>query len=84
MDEISPALIAIVSGILAVATVAVIVSRNSSAPAAISASGGLLSSVISAAVKPVATASSSPSPSLASNVFTGAAANSFLQGFMGQ
>jgi hypothetical protein len=54
-EEIGGAVLAIVGGIITVAIVSVIVGTKSKAPAAISAAGGALSQVISAAVNPVAT-----------------------------
>lgn len=65
MSDIGNALLAIVGGILTLAIISVIVGRNSKAPAAISATGALLSNVIAATVNPVSTAATNGNPALA-------------------
>lgn len=67
MSQIGPAAVAIVSGIIGLAIVAVLVSTNAQTPSVIQQSGSALASIINAAVSPVAGS--------ASNVF-GAAAGS--------
>lgn len=63
MDKVLPALLAVVGGIITVAIVSVLVSRNSQTSEALGAAGGFLSRVISAAVSPVATAATNGNPS---------------------
>lgn len=53
MDKAETMLIAIVSGIIGLAIVAVVVSKNAQAPTVLQAAGSALSSVIAAAVSPV-------------------------------
>ena len=69
MNQIGPAAVAIVSGIIGLAIIAVLVSTNAQTGTVISQTGGALSSIINAAVSPVAGSSS--------NVF-GAAAGTAL------
>jgi hypothetical protein len=54
MNSIGPGIIAIVTGIIGLAIVAVVVSQNANTSSVIGASGSALSSVIGAAVSPVA------------------------------
>jgi hypothetical protein len=58
MQGIGPGIIAIVAGIIGLAIVAVIVSKNAQTGTVIQSAGTALSSVIGAAVKPVSDASS--------------------------
>jgi hypothetical protein len=53
MKDIGPAVIAIVAGIIGLAIVAVLVSKQAQTPAVLQAGGGALASVIGAAVAPV-------------------------------
>lgn len=53
MREVGPAAIAIVSGVIMLAIVAVIVSRNAQTPTVLTSAGSALASVIGAAVQPV-------------------------------
>lgn len=53
MDDAAKLVYAFLSGIVVVAIVAVIVSRKSQAPAAISSIGSAISSIVAAAVNPV-------------------------------
>lgn len=53
MGNIGPQLIIVVGGIITLAMVAVIVSKNANTPAVFTGAGTALSSVISAAVGPV-------------------------------
>ena len=53
MQQIGPTAIAIVSGIIGLAIIAVIVSRQAQTPTVISSTGGALAGIISAAVSPV-------------------------------
>lgn len=73
MQQIGPTAIAIVSGIIGLAIVAVLVSRQAQTPTVISSTGGALSSIISAAVSPVTGSTS--------NLF-GSAAGSALGGLV--
>jgi PRD1 phage membrane DNA delivery len=52
-DKLTGPIIAIVSGVIGLAIVAVIVSRNAQTPTVIGAAGSALSSIIGAAVSPV-------------------------------
>lgn len=52
MDNLATAVVTIIGAIITVAIVSVLVSRNSQTPAALSAAGGFVSRVISAAVSP--------------------------------
>ena len=58
MSQIGPTAVAIVSGIIGLAIVAVLVSSQAQTSQVISQSGGALSSIITAAVSPVAGSSS--------------------------
>lgn len=58
MDEWEKLMVTIFGGILTIAVVSVVVSRKSQTPEAISAFGGALSSVVSAAVNPQSVGSS--------------------------
>ena len=58
MSQIGPAAVAIVSGIIGLAIIAVLVSTNAQTGTVISQTGGALSSIINAAVSPVAGSSS--------------------------
>ena len=53
MSNIGPGLIAVVAGILTLAMIAVVVSKNAQTSTVISGAGSALSSVIGAAVAPV-------------------------------
>jgi len=53
LDKIGGGIVAIVTGLIGVAIVAVIVSRNAQTPSVIGASGSALAQVIGAAVSPV-------------------------------
>ena len=53
LDKIGSGIVAIVTGLIGVAIVAVIVSRNAQTPTVIGASGSALAQVIGAAVSPV-------------------------------
>lgn len=84
MNGALQAALAIVAGIITVAIVAVIVGQKSQAPAAIAATGGLLSTVIGAAVNPIsATAANNPltsalsSANIGGNLTSNLGANSF-------
>src|ERR1700761_2272204 len=68
MMGLSNAALAIIAGISPVAIVSVIVGRQSKAPAAIQATGQLLSNVVAAAVNTVSTAASNGN--LGANTFT--------------
>lgn len=65
MNQIGPAAVAIVSGIIGLAIVAVLVSTNAQTGTVISQTGGALSSIINAAVSPVAGSSSNTFGSVA-------------------
>lgn len=53
MNNAIPAVLAIITGIIGIAIIAVIVSRNSQTPSVLQSAGQALASVISAAVSPV-------------------------------
>lgn len=53
MERFGNGLIAIVAGVIGLAVVAVIVSRNAQTPTVLTSAGSALSSVINAAVQPV-------------------------------
>jgi len=67
MNDLTSAILAIVSGAFALAIISVLVSRQSQTPNVIQASGSALSGVIAAAVNPVT--QSNPT-SLGSNAFS--------------
>ncbi len=58
MNSIGPTFIMVVSGIVGLAIVAVIVSRNAQTPAVLQSAGSALASVIGAAVGPVSNSGS--------------------------
>jgi hypothetical protein len=58
MSDIGPALVAIVAGIIGLAIVAVIVSKNAQTPTVLTSGGTALASVIAAAVAPVSSTQS--------------------------
>lgn len=71
MDDASKLIYAFLGGIVAVAIVAVVVSKKSQAPAAVQSIGSAISSIVAAAVNPVSanygygsgsSANTSPSP----------------------
>lgn len=81
MEKGLQAILAVVSAIIGLAILSVIIGRKSQAPQVIQASASALSQVISAAVNPVATASTNGN--LGSNAFSAPAhssAPSFLSG----
>lgn len=53
MEHIGPGVVAVISGVIGLAIVAVIVSRNAQTPSVLSSAGSALSQVIGAAVAPV-------------------------------
>jgi PRD1 phage membrane DNA delivery len=53
MSDIGPTFVAVISGILGLAIVAVLVSRNAQTPAVLSGAGSALANVIAAATGPV-------------------------------
>ena len=53
MGNFAPAVVAVIAGIIGLAIVAVIVSKNAQTPAVITGAGQALSSIIGAAVAPV-------------------------------
>lgn len=68
MNNALDAALTVIAGIITVAIISVIVSKKSSAPAAIEASGKFLSGIVAAAVSPVST--SSTNGNLGANPFT--------------
>jgi hypothetical protein len=64
LEEIGEAGLAILAGVVALATISVIIGRNSQAPAAIQATGGAFAQIIGAAVNPAATAATNGTPEL--------------------
>jgi hypothetical protein len=71
MGQISGALLAIVSGAIALAIVAVVVSQRAQTPNVLSAAGGALANVIGAAVSPVSGTSSNQFGSASSSALGG-------------
>jgi hypothetical protein len=59
MNQIGPTFVAIVTGVIGLALVAVAVSRNAQTPQVVQSAGGALASIIGAAVQPVTGSSSS-------------------------
>jgi len=59
MDKVGPTLIAIVTGVIGLAIVAVIVSQRAQTSTVISSSGSALSSIIGAAVAPLGSGTNS-------------------------
>jgi len=53
MNNFGPTLIAVIGGIITLAIVAVVVSKNAQTPAVLQGAGAALSSIIGAAVAPV-------------------------------
>jgi membrane DNA delivery protein len=53
MNNIGPTFVAVIGGIIALAMVAVLVSKKAQSPAVIQSTGSALSSIINAAVSPV-------------------------------
>ena len=80
MKDISAALLAVFAGILSLAIVSVLISRESQTPDVIRAAATALSKVISAAVTPVAAAANPATVS--SGIPTQAVGSSFLGGLM--
>ena len=80
MKDISAALLAVFAGILTLAMVSVLISRQSQTPDVIQAAATALSKVIGAAVTPVAPAANSATVS--SGIPTQAVGSSFLSGLM--
>jgi hypothetical protein len=74
MNAIGPGIVAIVAGIIGLAIIAVIVSKNAQTPQVFQGAGSALASVIGAAVQPVSGATS--------NVF-GASGTPGVQGVSG-
>jgi PRD1 phage membrane DNA delivery len=62
LDDIGNAALTVFAGIVGLATIAVVIGQKSQAPQAIQATGGALSSIISAAVNPAATAATNGNP----------------------
>lgn len=58
MSNIGPAFVSIIAGVIGLAIIAVIVSKNANTSSVISGTGSALSSIISAAVSPVSGSSS--------------------------
>lgn len=65
MSQIGPAFVAVVTGVIGLAIVAVIVSQNAQTSSVISSGGGALAGIISAAVAPVSGSSSNAFGSVA-------------------
>jgi hypothetical protein len=53
MNQIGPTFVAIVTGVIGLALVAVAVSKNAQTPQVVQSAGGALASIIGAAVQPV-------------------------------
>ena len=58
MNQIGPGIVTVISGIIGLAIIAVIMSKNAQTPSVISTSGSALAQVIGAAVSPVTGSSS--------------------------
>lgn len=64
LNDLGNAGLAILAGIVTIATISVIIGQKSQAPAAIQATGGAFASIIAAAVNPASTAATNGNPSL--------------------
>lgn len=88
MDNLGAALLAIFGGIITLAIVSVVVSRNARSADAIHAAGSALANVVGAAVKPLNNASNAPNngwnlftaPAIGGNTSSGAYYNPFGTG----
>jgi hypothetical protein len=54
MGQIAPAVVAVIAGVIGLAIVAVVVSKNAQTPTVVSSAGAALAQIIGAAVSPVA------------------------------
>lgn len=67
MNQVGPAFVAVVTGVIGLAIVAVLVSQNAQTSGVISSGGGALAGIISAAVSPVTGSSSNTFGSVATS-----------------
>jgi hypothetical protein len=68
MNQIGPTFVAIVTGIIGLALVAVAVSKNAQTPQVLQSGGGALAQIIGAAVAPVTGSTSSGFGSIGNNI----------------
>jgi hypothetical protein len=62
LEDLGNAALAILAGVIGLATLSVIIGQKSQAPAALQAGGGAIASIIAAAVSPQNTASTNGNP----------------------